>query len=205
VTQDPDFNELIGDEGSPEELDRLRKVHDMLLAVGPPPELSPAHEHAPEVPEDSKVVEFRRRKPVAVFAIAAAIAVAAFAIGYAVAGRNAAFHSSISVPMHGLGVQRAAVGDVQVGNHDSGGNYPLQMSVTGLRHLPKGGWYELLLSEHGKPTLACGAFVIDGGETTFRLSVPYDLDKLHKAKKYDGWVVVRHLPGSTSTPIVMST
>lgn len=205
MTQEPDFNELIGDEGSPEELDRLRQVHDMLLAAGPPPELSPALEHAPVVPEDSKVVQFRRRKPVAFFAIAAAIAVAAFAIGYAVAGRNAAFHSSFSVPMHGLGTQRAAVGEVEVGDHDSGGNYPLQMSVTGLRDLHKGGWYELLLSKHGKPTLDCGSFVVDGKETTFRLSVPYDLDKLHKAKKYDGWVVVRHTPGSTSTPVVMST
>lgn len=205
MTQEPDFNELIGDEGSPEELARLRQVHDMLLAAGPPPELSPALEHAPVVPEDSKVVQFRRRKPVAFFAIAAAIAVAAFAIGYAVAGRNAAFHSSFSVPMHGLGTQRAAVGEVEVGDHDSGGNYPLQMSVTGLRDLHKGGWYELLLSKHGKPTLDCGSFVVDGKETTFRLSVPYDLDKLHKAKKYDGWVVVRHTPGSTSTPVVMST
>jgi hypothetical protein len=204
VTQDPDFNELIG-EGSPEELDRLRRVHEMLLAAGPPPELSPAFEHAPEIPEDSKVIEFRRRKPVAFFAIAAAIAVAAFAIGYAVAGRNAAFHSSFSVPMHGLGVQRAAVGDVQVANPDSGGNYALQMSVKGLRHLPSGGWYELLLSKHGKPTLSCGAFVVDGKQITFRLSVPYDLDKLHKAKKYDGWVVIRHLPGTTSAPVVMST
>ncbi len=205
MTQEPDFNELVGNEGSPEELDRLRQVHDMLLAAGPPPELSPALEHAPEIPDDSKVVQFRRRKPVAFFAIAAAIAVAAFAIGYAVAGRNAAFHSSFTVPMHGLGTQRAAVGEVQVGDHDSGGNYPLQMSVTGLRNLHKGGWYELLLSKHGKPTLDCGSFVVDGKETTFRLSVPYDLDKLHKAKKYDGWVVVRHTPGSTATPIVMST
>ena len=205
MTQDPDFNELIGDEGSPEELDRLRQVHQMLLAAGPPPELSPAQEHAPKVPEDSKVVEFRRRKPMAVYAIAAAVAVAAFAIGYAVAGRNAAFHSSASIPMHGLGIQKAATADVQVGSHDNGGNYPLQMSVTGLKRLPKGGWYELLLSKKGKPTATCGTFIVDGGETTIRMSVPYDLPDWHKQKLYDGWVVVRHLPGQKSAPIVMST
>ncbi len=205
MTQDPDFNELIGDEGSPEELDRLRQVHEMLLAAGPPPELSPAQEHAPEVPEDSKVVEFRRRKPMAVYAIAAAVAIAAFAIGYAVAGRNAAFHSSASVPMHGLGAQKTATADVEIGSHDNGGNYPLQMSVKGLNRLPKGGWYELLLSKKGKPTASCGTFIVDGGETTIRMSVPYDLPDWHKQKLYDGWVVVRHLPGQKTAPIVMST
>jgi hypothetical protein len=205
VTNEPDFRDLVDDEGSPQELDRLRRVHELLVAAGPPPELSPTHRHAPKIPEESKVIEFRRRRPAAVFAIAAAIAVAAFAIGYAVAGRNSAFEASISVPMHGLGTQAAAAADIEVGNHDSGGNYPLQMSVKGLRDLPKGGWYELLLSKHGKPTLACGDFVIDGKETTFRLSVPYDLAELHKAKQYDGWVVVRHVPGSKSAPIVMST
>lgn len=205
MTNDPDFRDLVDDEGTPQELDRLRRVHELLVAAGPPPELSPAHQHAPKVPEESKVIEFRRRRPAAVFAIAAAIAVAAFAIGYAVAGRNAEFQSSISVRMHGLGAQSAAAGEIQVGNHDSGGNYPLEMSVKGLQHLPKGGWYELLLSKHGKPTLQCGDFVIDGAETTFRLSVPYDLAELHKAKAYDGWVVVRHVAGSTAAPVVMTT
>ncbi len=37
----PDFHELVGDEGTPEELAKLRRAHDLLIAAGPPPELSP--------------------------------------------------------------------------------------------------------------------------------------------------------------------
>ena len=34
MSRTPDFRDLIGDEGSPEELARLRRVHDLLLAAG---------------------------------------------------------------------------------------------------------------------------------------------------------------------------
>jgi hypothetical protein len=205
VTDDPSFRELVGDEGSSEELDRLRRVHDLLVAAGPPPELSPAHAHAPQI-EDSKVIEFRRRRPATVFAIAAAIAAAAFVIGYGVGHRrNPAFEAAAVVPMHGLGAQTAATASISVGKHDTGGNYPLEMSVKGLPKLPKGGWYELLLSRNGRPTLSCGDFAVDGQETSFQLSVPYDLTEMRKAKRYDGWVVVRHVPGQRAAPIVMTT
>jgi hypothetical protein len=204
VTNDPDFRELVGDEGAPEELDRLQRVHEMIVAAGPPPELSPAYEHAPKV-EESKVYEFKRRRPTAVFAVAAAVAAAVFAIGYAVGNRGNSFASAAEVPMHGLGAQRAASASIRVGKHDTGGNYPLEMSVKGLPDLPKGGWYELLLSKKGKPTLPCGDFAVDGGTTNVRMSVPYDLTELHKAKLYDGWVVVRHVPKKKAAPIVMTT
>jgi hypothetical protein len=206
VTNDPDFRELVGDEGAPGELDRLRRVHELIVAAGPPPELSPAVEHAPKVREESKVLEFKRRRPAAVFAIAAAIAAVAFAVGYGVGHRSNSFAAGKPIDMHGVGVQKAATASISVGKHDSGGNYPLQMSVTGLKDLPKGGWYELLLSKKGHPTASCGDFIVDGGQTTIRLSVPYDLPDWHQKKLYDGWVVVRHLPGrKNAAPIVMTT
>jgi hypothetical protein len=204
VTNDPDFRELVGDDGAPEELDRLQQVHDLIVAAGPPPELSPAYEHAPKI-EESKVYEFKRRRPTAVFAIAIAAAAAVFAIGYGVGNRGNSFASAAEVPMHGLGAQAAATANISVGKHDTGGNYPLEMSVKGLPHLPKGGWYELLLSKKGRPTLPCGDFAVDGGTTNVRMSVPYDLTELHKAKLYDGWVVIRHAPGTKSAPVVMTT
>ena len=43
----PDFFDLVGDEGTPEELERLRRAHDLLVAAGPPPELSPRLAEAP--------------------------------------------------------------------------------------------------------------------------------------------------------------
>jgi hypothetical protein len=37
VNRDPDFRDLVGDDLEPEEEARLRRVHDILLVVGPPP------------------------------------------------------------------------------------------------------------------------------------------------------------------------
>jgi hypothetical protein len=203
VTNEPDFRELVGDEGGQEELGRLRQVHDLLVAAGPPPELSPALTHAPEV-EESKVFEFKRRRPATLLAVGIAAAAAAFVIGYAVGDHHNGFSAQFSVPMHGLKQARGAEADVKVGSHDSGGNYPLEMTVKGL---PKtnGGFYELLLSKKGVPTATCGDFVVDGNVTTVRLSVPYDLPDWRVKNLYDGWVVVLHKPGQRSAPVVMST
>ena len=46
MSRDPDFDELVPDaeEG---ERERLRRVHDMLVAAGPPPELTPQMEAGP--------------------------------------------------------------------------------------------------------------------------------------------------------------
>jgi hypothetical protein len=204
MTNEPDFRDLVGDEGGREELDRLRRVHDLLVKAGPPPEVSPAIAKPPEV-EESKVLEFKRRRPATVFALAAAIAAAAFFIGYAVADKRASFSASAVVPMHGVGQQAAATADIRIGTHDSGGNYPLEMTVRGLPRLAKGGRYELLLSRNGRPTLACGEFIMDGTQTTFRLSVPYDLTDLRKSHRFDGWVVVKHATGAKAAPVVMTT
>ena len=203
MTNEPDFTNLVGDEGSPEELDRLRRVHDLLIAAGPPPELSPSMAHAPDV-EESKVVAIGRRRPTTMIAIAAALAVVTFLVGYAVADKRTGFSSKgPPVAMHGIGLAHSAHADIAIGSHDVGGNYPLQMTVQGLKPLPKGGWYELLLSKHGKPTLPCGTFAMGGQPLTIRLSVPYDLSEF--GKLFDGWVVVKHVPKQTAAPIVMTT
>ena len=204
MTKEPDFRELVGDEGNEEELGRLRQVHDLLVAAGPPPELSARVTSPPEV-EESKVLEFKRRRPAALFGIAAAAAAAAFIVGYAVGQRQNSFDAQFTIPMHGLGTARAASADIEVGSHDEGGNYPLQMKVVHLRQAPKGSWYELLLSKQGKPTASCGDFAVGSAETTVRLSVPYDLPDWHDKKLYDGWVVVLHRPGQKTAPVVMTT
>jgi hypothetical protein len=202
VTKDPDFRTLVGDESDREELDRLRRVHELLVAAGPPPELSPAVAEAPRVGE-SKLLDFRRRRPTTALALAAALAVVALLVGYAVADMRTGFSSSgPPIPMHGIGRLAAAHADIEVGRHDSGGNYPLQMIVRGLPRLPKGGWYELLLSKNGKPTLSCGSFAVDGKNETIMLSVPYDLGD--RPKLFNGWVVTRHLPKNAVAPVVMT-
>jgi hypothetical protein len=202
LTNEPDFRDLVGDEGEREELDRLRRVHDLLVAAGPPPELSPSLATPPEV-EESKVLEFKRRRPATVFALAAAIAVAAFFIGYVVAGKQNSFEQTRQLSMHGVGQLAAARAEIKIGTHDVGGNYPLNMTVRGLPQLPRGGWYELLLSKHGRPTLSCGSFAVDGQNETIRMSVPFELTEF--GKLYDGWVVVRHVPKNHAAPVVMTT
>ena len=198
----PDFRELVGDEGTPEELAQLRRAHDLLVAAGPPPELSPGLARAPEVGE-AQVTAFRRRRPGTVIALAAALAIAAFLVGYVVADKRTGFSASKTLQMHGVGRLAAAHASLAIGSQDVGGNYPLEMKVRGLVHLAKGGWYELLLSKHGHPTLSCGSFSVDRRTLTVRLSVPYDLRAFPKL--FDGWVVVRHLPKQRNAPVVMTT
>jgi hypothetical protein len=198
----PEFRDLVGDEGTPEELAKLRRAHELLVSAGPPPELSPGLERAPEVGE-GKVATFRRRRPATVLALAAALALATFVIGYAVADQRTGFSAARTVEMHGLGPLAAAQASIAIGNQDAGGNYPMEMKVRGLPSLPKGGWYELLLSKDGRPTLTCGLFSADRGTVTVRLSVPYDLSQ--RPKLFDGWVVLRRVPQQKNAPVVMTT
>ena len=69
----PDFDELVGTDLDPAERERLERVHGLLIAAGPPPDLV-----------EPKVVQLapRRRRGV-LLALAAAIAVTAFALGAA--------------------------------------------------------------------------------------------------------------------------
>lgn len=203
--KEPDFRELIGDEGTPEELAQLRRAHDLLIAAGPPPELSPALGRAPDV-RGAKVIVFRRRRVATAFALAAAVAAGVFVAGYAVGDHHrTGFSAAHTIPMHGVGQLAAAQASIQVGKPDAGGNYPLKMNVHGLARLPSGGWYELLLSKKGRPTLSCGTFTVGESAVSVRLSVAYDLGALRKQKQYDGWVVVKHAPAQQTAPVVMTT
>jgi hypothetical protein len=198
----PDFRDLVGDEGTPEELAKLRRAHDLLIAAGPPPELSPSMAEPPRSIGNVSWLPRRRRE--AVFGLAAAVVAAAFGIGFLVGDHGSKeFPESRAVPMHGVGQLASAHATLSIGEHDTGGNYPLQMTVRGLPKPPDGGWYELLLSKNGRPTLPCGSFSVGGREVTIRLSVPYDLSDFPAL--FDGWVVVEHVPQQKHIPLVMTT
>jgi hypothetical protein len=198
----PDFFDLVGDEGTPEELGQLRRAHDMLVAAGPPPELSPRLAEAPGPQSRSSLLPRRRRG--AAFLLAAAVVASAFGIGLLIGDRDSSgFTQSRAVPMHGVGQLASAHATLAVGEQDSAGNYPLKMTVRGLPRLEEGGWYELLLSKGGRPTLSCGSFAAAAQGVTVRLSVPYDLSQFPKL--FDGWVVVQHVPMQRHAPLVMTT
>ena len=72
-----DFRDIVDTEGlGPDEEARLRRVHDLLVQAGPPPDLPPALERTPEAAE-AEIVQFPllpRRRWMAAALVAAAVA-----------------------------------------------------------------------------------------------------------------------------------
>jgi hypothetical protein len=170
----PDFDELVGDVPA-DERERLRRAHDLLVAAGPPPELTERISAPP-------VRGFPRRR-VAALLLAAAVGVSAFAAGWWLHGDDE-FSVRRSVPMHATAAAPGASGLIELGYGDDQGNWPMLVKVKGLRPLAEGGYYELLLTKEGKPVAVCGSFKVKAeGETTARLGASYDLSN------FDGWVV----------------
>jgi hypothetical protein len=198
MTPDPDFRELIGDDLPEEERARLERVHRLLVAAGPPPELTPAlAEPAGEF--DETPLFLPRRRTGAVLALAAALALAAFLGGY-LAGRTGGekFTAFKSVPMHGVGTAQSASATIDIGTLDSAGNWPLKVDLRGLKPLHKGSYYEMFLTRGGKPIAACGIFTVASRHSTVRLTMP-------PLQHYDGWIVTVERPHSTGHPVVLST
>jgi len=191
----PEFDDLVGDDVPAGERERLLGAHQALLTAGPPPELPPGLEQAPD--PEPKVSFLPNRRRYTALAIAATIALAALIGGYAYGHKRAGngFQAAFIAQMHGP----SAHATIQVGNVDAAGNWPMVLSVTGLSRLPAGGYYELALTRKGRPVASCGTFIVASGSTSVRLNAPY------KLKTFDGWVVTRHLPGSGAEPILLRT
>jgi hypothetical protein len=180
----PDFRELVGDEGTPEELAQLRRAHDLLLAAGPPPELSPRLAEAPAAVGRTSWLPRRRKS--AAFVLAAGVTAAAFGVGFLIGDRGSSGFPSKGSPiaMHALAPGSPAKASILIGNRDEVGNWPLLVRVSGLKPLPKSQWYELYLTRSGKWAGYCGAFSVnESGRTTVQFSVPY------KLKGDVGWIV----------------
>ena len=193
----PDFRELVGEDLPPEEAARLERVHELLVAAGPPPELPP-HLREPTALERKDNVSFLpRRRTGLLLGLAAAIALVSLVLGYAV-GTRKGFKADFSVPMHATAAAAGASATIHVGELDSAGNWPLKVEVKGLKPLPKGGFYEMYLTRHGKPVATCGTFRAVDSQSV-RLNAPY------KLSNYDGWVVTREGRGAHIHPIVLRT
>lgn len=195
------FEDMVGGEGlSPDDEARLRRVHDLLVQAGPPPDLPPALERPPTEPAQAEIVQFpllpRRRWALTAVA-AAALALLAFAGGYLVGhAKPIAFQTQRVVPMHGGN----ALALLRVGRKDGAGNWPMQLEVNNLPQQPRPGYYELWLTRRGKPVAPCGSFRVNARTTTVRLSVPYDFSH------FDGWVVTRQgADDHGAGPVVLRT
>jgi hypothetical protein len=196
------FDELVGgDDLTPEEERRLRRVHDLLVQAGPPPDLPPELEH-PSRPPEAEILQFpllpRRRWALAAVA-AVALLLVAFAGGYLVGhSKPSAFAAARVVPMHGPN----ALAVLRVGHSDSVGNWPMVLEVNGLpQQHDRHAYYELWLTRHGKALVPCGSFRVAKRTTTVRLSVPYALNH------FDGWVITREGANDRGRPgpVVLTT
>jgi Anti-sigma-K factor rskA len=173
----PDFDELVGDGVGGPERDRLRRVHDLLVAAGPPPELS--SETAPA----TNVVALRpRRRRGALLGVAAALAAAAiFTIGLVVAAGDDPSAERV-VAMTGPSGAHASL---EIFALDDAGNWPMLVEVEGLAPAANGELYELWLTVDGALAALCGSFRTDPeGRAVIPMNAPWKIDD------FDGWVVV---------------
>lgn len=191
----PDFRDLIGDDLPADELARLRRVHDLLVAAGPPPDLSPSLATTPSPPSATITSLLSKRRRRVAYLLAAAVAAATFGGGYLVgaggndrAGSREAFSTQRVVRLGGNPALREATVVVRVGKRNETGNLPMLVTVEGLRHLPKNNYYTLFMTRHGKRLVVCGSFNVDGGnkQTTVRLTVGYSLDG------FDGFALTQY-------------
>jgi hypothetical protein len=188
LTHEPNFDELIGTEATGAERERLHHAHELLVQAGPPPELPPSLQKAPNFGVFSlhqrRVV---KRRALVLLAAALSVAVVFFA-GYAVRGGGSAktSHPVVSLALKGTSAVPSARGTLALW-HSRDGNWPMTLSVVGLPRLAHHGYYEVYLVRNGKPWGLCGTFRGAGSSNalTVTLNAPYSL---HKG---DSWVVTR--------------
>jgi hypothetical protein len=189
----PDFEELVGTDLEPEERARLLRAHNLLIAAGAPPEL-PQSIAEPGAVAGETTWFFNRRRNVTIALLAAAIAAAAFGIGYLTGhrGNGGSFASKHTVAMHGTpAAPSGAIGSIALGRRDGAGNWQMLVRVSNLKKPPRGGYYTLWLTRKGRALASCGSFVVAGGDSTteLRFTVAY------KLKDFDGWVVTEQTGG----------
>jgi len=179
--QGPDFDQLVGSDLDPAESERLRRVHELLIEAGPPPELP-----AP-VPVQ---LHTRRRRRGVLLALAAAFGAVIFAVGVLVGERGDGPGTFDVVTMTGTAYTTGVRASLTIFDADDAGNWPMELEVEGL--VPtSAGRYELWLTKGGKLEALCGSFLVEtAGPTVVPLNAPY------KLREFDGWVVV--VEGSTS-------
>jgi hypothetical protein len=185
----PNFEELVGSDLDAAERDRLRRVHDLLVAAGPPPEMSalsaPAVEEAPAPQPRGR----RRRGALIAFATTLGL-VAAFAIGVGVAGLDDPSVDRVVA----LSGPTGASARIEVYELDDGGNWPMRIEVQGLAPAEEGRLFQLWLTKGGKPAALCGSFFTDvDGDAVVPMNAPWRLSD------FDGWIVVEE---GSQTPLL---
>jgi Anti-sigma-K factor rskA len=211
VTRPPDFDDIVEGVESAEERERLRRVHELLAATPPPPELSPVLVTSPATPavdEEPDTSWLPPRRLGAVVLVGAALAAAAFGVGY-IAGEGGSEDTPSAAPSDEPATQvislrpsdqnNTAGASISLGSKGADGNWSMVVTVRGLEHLGQGDYYTLVLTKKGKPTVTCGTFnVLPEGATTIRMVAAYDLDG------FDGWAITRYDNATHKDRVVMT-
>ena len=122
MSRSPDFDELVNGVEEPDERERLRRVHELLVEAGPPPELSPAlATAAPRAETETSAEDERdfswlpRRRLGAALVLVGAVLAGTFGLGYLVGGsesegrgETAGIQISRTAPLTGAEVRRRA-------------------------------------------------------------------------------------------------
>ena len=190
----PDFDELVGDDLGSEERDRLLRAHELLVAAGPLPELPPSLAEPRAPYEEQPTPFFNRRRNATIAVLAAAVAAAAFGIGYLTGAAAAAATASRRrrrwsctarrpPPQERSGRLRSATRTTQATGRCSSASRTCKAARECVLHalaVAQGtrGRAVRLLRRHG------------GDKTTeVRFTVSY------KLKNFDGWVVTKQKRG----------
>jgi hypothetical protein len=194
MTRPPNFNDLVDPDLEPAERERLRRVHELLVTAGPPPELSPEFEAGPTLAMTlGRSTRRRVQRRGALLAAAVVVLLLAFLAGY-IAGNtgNNGFASGQLLKLKGTKAAPAALASLRLQPVDASGNWPMRLSVRGLPKLPPKGYYEVFLVRRGDLYAPCGSFVVKDAVSTVsvQLNAPY---RLHGG---DSWVVTKQLPGA---------
>jgi hypothetical protein len=197
------FEDLVGgvDDLQPEERDRLRRMHELLLQVDAPANVPAGLGLAPpavavEPPAEQRAHRPWRRLRPALILVAAALAAAAFGAGYVLGDRDVESVAVIQMTAVGSG-RSAATGSIELLPADESGNWPMRVLIRGLEpSVGRQDYYELWLTKNGKLAAPCGHFTVHEGLTTVTLSVPY------KLRAYDGWVVTHR---GSDQPLLSTT
>ena len=181
----PDFEAIVGSDLESAERDRLLRVHEALVAAGPPPEPA-ANAVAPSTAEPVRLLPaVPRRRRGALVALAAAFGVLVFAVGAVVGNAWNDPGTFDTVTMTGTAEAAGASASLELFDLDDAGNWPMEVRVNGLAPSASGRPFELWLTRGGEPAALCGSFrVAPDGTAVVPMNAPYRLDD------FDGWVVV---------------
>ena len=199
MTRGPDFDELVGLDVEQRERERLRAAHEALIAAGPPPELSPELEAGPTLAMTLARPRRRLRRGVLLLAAALAVFGLVFTGGYIV-GNGGGSASGETLKLAGTSAAPSALASLRIEPVDAAGNWPMQLSETGLEKLPPHGYYAVFLVRNGKIYAPCGSFVVAGADrgVSVKLNAPYAL------QHGDSWVVTKQMPGNREPgPVVL--